>query len=164
MPDVTDPRDSSSPDFRTESRRTAILVVGIDGSDSSWNAFSWGCGEAQRLRGRLVAVFVTPQTRAIAGASFVPGVVGAYSVMQTAAAEQAAQLQAEARQNAGPDVDLTFIHALGNIASELLRIAQAAHADQIIVGRSTKLRHRVTGALGRRLIGRPAAPVIVVVP
>jgi nucleotide-binding universal stress UspA family protein len=166
MADAANPRERSSSDLRTGRRggRTAVLVVGVDGSDSSWNAFSWGCGEAERLHGRVVAVFVTSEPRALAASSGVAGADCSYSVIQDAAAEQAAQLQAEARQSIGRDVDLTFIHALGDAASELLRIAKAAHADQIVVGRSTKLRHRFTGALGRRLAGQPAAPVIVIVP
>src|ERR1700690_3715569 len=37
----------------------AMVLVGIDGSGTSWNALSWACGEARRLRGRAVAVFVS---------------------------------------------------------------------------------------------------------
>ena len=36
------------------------VVVGIDGSDTSWDAFCWACGETRRLGGRTVAVFVGP--------------------------------------------------------------------------------------------------------
>jgi nucleotide-binding universal stress UspA family protein len=38
---------------------TAVVLVGIDGSETSWDALSWACGEARRLRGRAVAVFVS---------------------------------------------------------------------------------------------------------
>jgi nucleotide-binding universal stress UspA family protein len=164
---ATNLRDLGSPGplpVRTDRRRgrPAVLVVGVDGSDTSWNAFSWAGGETRRLQGRLIAVFVTPEVPAVAAASAVPGVPGCdYQVIQDAAAEQAAQLGAEAHRSAGRDLDLTFIHARGDTATELLQIAHAAHADQIIVGRSTKLRHRLTGALGRRLIAKPTAPVIV---
>jgi hypothetical protein len=37
-----------------------VLVVGVDGSDPSWDAFAWAAGEARRCRGRVIAVFVTP--------------------------------------------------------------------------------------------------------
>jgi nucleotide-binding universal stress UspA family protein len=167
---ATNPHGSDSPRplaVRTDSGRDrpAVLVVGVDGSDTSWNAFSWASGEARRLQGRLIAVFVTPEVPAVAAATAVPGVPGCdYRVIQNAAAEQATRLRAEAHRSTGRDLDLTFIHARGDTATELLQIAQAAHADQIIVGRSTKLRHRLTGALGRRLIAKPAAPVIVIVP
>jgi nucleotide-binding universal stress UspA family protein len=36
-----------------------ILVVGIDGSPPSWDAFAWAAGEARRYGGRIVAVFAT---------------------------------------------------------------------------------------------------------
>ena len=39
------------------------VVVGIDGSDTSWDAFCWACGETRRLGGRTVAVFVGPIPR-----------------------------------------------------------------------------------------------------
>jgi nucleotide-binding universal stress UspA family protein len=61
-------------------------------------------------------------------------------------------------------VDLAFVHAQGDTATELLRIAGSGHADLIVVGRSTKARHHLAGSLGRRLVGRRNAPVIVVVP
>jgi nucleotide-binding universal stress UspA family protein len=140
----------------------AVLVVGLDGSDTSWDAFSWACGETQRLRGRLVAVLVTPYMPGAAAAA-VPGA----SVCPWPASEDAvaAQLRVEAHRGAaGHDLDFSFIHARGDTASELLRIAQALHADQIVVGRSSQLRHRLIGALGRRLMVKRAAPVVVIVP
>jgi hypothetical protein len=39
---------------------TTVIVVGIDGSDSSWDAFWWASGEAHRMHGRVVATFVSP--------------------------------------------------------------------------------------------------------
>ena len=42
------------------SSASAVVVVGIDGSDTSWDAFCWACGETRRLGGRTVAVFVGP--------------------------------------------------------------------------------------------------------
>jgi Universal stress protein family len=38
---------------------TVVVLVGMDGSETSWHALSWACGEARRLRGRAVAVFVS---------------------------------------------------------------------------------------------------------
>ena len=35
------------------------LVVGVDGSAPSWDAFAWAAGEARRGNGRIAAVFVT---------------------------------------------------------------------------------------------------------
>jgi nucleotide-binding universal stress UspA family protein len=61
------------------------------------------------------------------------------------------------------DVDLTFVHTRGEVANELLRIAKANSADLIAVRRSTKVRHRFAGSLGRRLVGSSEAPIVVVV-
>ena len=42
------------------------IVVGLDGSPTSWDAFSWAAGEAVRANGRLVAVYVTPAIEPVA--------------------------------------------------------------------------------------------------
>jgi nucleotide-binding universal stress UspA family protein len=147
---------------------TAVVLVGIDGSETSRNALSWACGEAQRLRGRAVAVFVsssaqygiTAPTDAFTG--FAPSGCDWNDSM---AAERADTLRRELeRYAADHDVDLIFVHAHGDAASELLRLATALHADQIVVGRSMKARHNLAGSLGRRLAGKREAPVVVVVP
>jgi universal stress protein family protein len=36
-----------------------VIVVGMDGSPASWDAFSWATGEAARDNGRLIAVYAT---------------------------------------------------------------------------------------------------------
>lgn len=61
-------------------------------------------------------------------------------------------------------VDVSFVHTQGDIAKELLRIADVDRADLLVVGRSTKARHHIAGSLGRRLVGRRRAPIVVVVP
>jgi nucleotide-binding universal stress UspA family protein len=145
----------------------ALIVVGIDGSDTSWDAFCWGCGETIRLGGRTVAVFVGPNSgaaSATASASFTGSVVP-YVAIQQAVTDQAEKLS-EQVQAYGHDhgVDVAFVHTQGDAAKELLRIANSDHADLLVVGRSTKARHRIAGSLGRRLIRTRPAPIVVVVP
>jgi nucleotide-binding universal stress UspA family protein len=141
---------------------TPVLVVGLDGSGTSWAAFSWACGESRRLEGRIVAVFVTPSV--FPSTAVLPAVdIVDCSAMQEAATEQAAQLRTQARE-VGEDLDLSFVHVRGDAATELVRIATTIHADVIVVGRSTKVRHHLVGALGGRLISKRGAPVVVVVP
>jgi nucleotide-binding universal stress UspA family protein len=145
----------------------SVVVVGIDGSDTSWDAFHWACGETRRLAGRTVAVFVGPTsgvTSATAAASFA-GAAVAYGAIEQTVTDRAGKLGDLVRiyaQDLG--IDLTFIHARGDPVTELLRIACSSHADLVVVGRSTKARHHLAGSLGRRLVGRRNAPVIVVVP
>jgi nucleotide-binding universal stress UspA family protein len=149
-----------------DTRANAVVVVGVDGSDTSWDAFCWACGETRRLGGRTVAVFVGPTSGvASATAASFGGAVVAYGVIQQTLTAQAAELSDQVRAY-GRDhgVDLTFVHTQGDAATELLRIANADHADLLVVGRSTKARHHLSGSLGRRLVGRHGAPIIVVVP
>lgn len=149
------------------SSASAVIVVGIDGSDTSWDALCWACGETSRLGGRTVAVFVGPTsdvTSATATASFA-GAAIAYGAIQETMIDQAEELGGQARNYACEHgVDLTFVHTHGDTATELMRIAGSDCADLIVVGRSTKARHHLAGSLGRRLVGRRNAPIVVVVP
>ncbi|HEY1652563.1 MAG TPA: universal stress protein [Acidimicrobiales bacterium] len=145
----------------------AKVVVGIDGSDTSWDAFCWACGETRRLGGRTVAVFVGPNPGA-SSASATASLAGAavpFGAIQQSTTEQAEELADQVRAY-GVDhgVDVTFLCTHGDTAKELLRVAHVDHADLIVVGRSTKARHQLAGSLGRRLVGKRGAPIIVVVP
>jgi nucleotide-binding universal stress UspA family protein len=140
---------------------TVAIVIGLDGSSSSWDAFWWACGETRRLGTSALAVYVSP----------IPGVAGhadaavGYALMEQTAIEIAEELRLQAeRYGADHLVDVTFMHTRGDPAQELLRIAAVYGADQIVVGRSTKARHHFAGSLGRRLVGTHKAPVVVVVP
>jgi K+-sensing histidine kinase KdpD len=161
--DSTPQRDQARP----ARPAAAVIVVGIDGSDTSWDALCWACGETKRLGGRAIAVFVGPMpaaAAATAAASFA-GAAAVYGVIQQTTTEQAQDLShlvSEFARDHG--VDLTFVHAHGDTATQLLRVARFDHADLIVVGRSAKVRHHLAGSLGRRLIGSRDAPVIVVVP
>ncbi len=145
----------------------AMVVVGLDGSGTSWAAFWWACGEARRLDGRLVAVFVSSSTNACmaAMASAAAGVAAAdYAVVEQAAAAQARSLRAEVQGNSNDGLDVAFVHARGDPARELLRVAGEVGADLIVVGKSIKARHHMAGSLGRCLIGKHRSPIVVVVP
>jgi nucleotide-binding universal stress UspA family protein len=143
-----------------------VVVIGLDGSETSWHAFSWGCGEARRTGGRAVAVFVSPCLRLGAGAGLMLGIDSYdHGAVETAVRQQAERLRVEALARAvSARIELTFLHARGDPASELLRVAGEVHADLTAIGRSTKLCHRLAGALGRRLLAKRDAPIIVVVP
>jgi nucleotide-binding universal stress UspA family protein len=144
-----------------------VIVVGIDGSETSWDAFWWACGETRRLSGRVVAVFVGPTSAARAAASTAPFCASflALGVIEQTENEQATQLSQETfRYAADHGLQFTFVHTHGDTAQELLRVAVGARADLIVVGRSAKARHHIAGSLGRRLTRNHKAPIIVVVP
>jgi nucleotide-binding universal stress UspA family protein len=138
-----------------------VIVVGLDGSPTSWDAFSWAAGEAVRARGRLIAVYVTPAVEPGVAA----GVPYDYAAAEQARRDVAGELREEAEHRAHDlGVPLSFVRERGDIAHSLCSVAHSMGADLVVVGRSAKVLHHVAGSLGRRLVSRHDAPVIVVVP
>jgi nucleotide-binding universal stress UspA family protein len=136
-----------------------VIVVGLDGSPASWDAFCWAAGQATRARGSLIAVYATS-----AVAPVLP-VDGYFDYAEQAAQEVAADLKAEAeRRAAEAGVPVTFVRELGDTVRALTSVARSAHADLVVVGRSSRILHHVAGSAGRRLASRQDAPVVVVVP
>jgi nucleotide-binding universal stress UspA family protein len=158
LPDQPSRADQAGP--------ATVVVVGVDDSESSWDAFWWSCGETTRMGGRIVAVFVRPTTGSGMAAA---GVIAAGPAIDVwcdqAVTELAQDLQrklSEAALEAG--VGFEFVNTKGDAATELLRVAAERHAGLIVVGKSSKVLHHLAGSLGRRLIGKRNAPVVVVVP
>lgn len=140
-----------------------VIVVGLDGSPTSWDAFSWAAGEAERANGRLVAVYVTPAIEPVAAVTV--GIPLDWTAAAQARQQAAGQLKDDAEQRARDlGVPLAFIRQIGDGARALTSVASAMHADLVVVGRSAKMLHHLAGSLGRRLAGRKDAPVVVVVP
>ena len=113
-----------------------------------------------------VAVFVGPTSaRAAASTASLGASCIALGVIEQTENEQATHLSEEAcRYAADHAIEFTFVHAHGDSAQELLRVAVGARADLIVVGRSAKARHHIAGSLGRRLTRSHKAPIVVVVP
>ncbi|MCW2753373.1 MAG: hypothetical protein JWQ32_784 [Marmoricola sp.] len=138
-----------------------VLVVGLDGSPSSWDAFSWAAGEATRVDGRIVAVYVVPPAAAMV--SF--GVPYDYAAAEQARHDVAEDLRDEAARRAEElGVDLSFAMGHGDATRALTEVARSVHAHLVVVGRSTKVLHRLAGSLSHRITSRNDAPVVVVVP
>jgi len=138
-----------------------LIVVGLDGSSTSWDAFSWAAGEAIRSNGSLVAVYVTPEVEPVATVGESLG----YAAVEQARDEVAVQLRDEAKHRARElGLHLRFVWERGDTAPTITRIARSLGADLIVVGRSAKMLHHLAGSLGRRLVSRRDAPVIAVVP
>jgi nucleotide-binding universal stress UspA family protein len=136
-----------------------VIVVGLDGSPASWDAFCWAAGQATRARGSLIAVYATS-----AVAHALP-VYGYCDYAEQAWQEVAAELKAEAEHRAAEaGVQLTFVRELGDTVHALIGVARSAHADLVVVGRSAKMLHHLVGSAGRKLASRQDAPVVVVVP
>jgi nucleotide-binding universal stress UspA family protein len=108
---------------------------------------------------------VAPGCACAAAAAAAGAAISDYSPFIRADVDRAAELEAEARRNiTSKELNLTFLHVRGDTATELVRVARAVQADLIVVGRSTKILHHLSGALGRRLMTKRMAPAIVIVP
>lgn len=150
--DTSTDNDSESP---------LVIVVGLDGSPTSWDAFSWAAGHAAAGHGQLIAVYVAPPT----AAGVAVGAPIDYVAVEQAREEVVAQLKDQAQQRADElGVPIRFVRESGEAAHALTDVAHAMHADLIVVGKSAKMLHHFAGSLGRRLVARHDTPVTVVVP
>jgi len=140
-----------------------VLVVGVDGSGPSWDAFAWAAGEARRCGGRIVAVFVTPLVEPEAALSI--GAPYNYSDAVEARDRITEELAGEvARRARELGVEVSFVREKGDTANVLTEVARSEHADLVAVGRSTKMLHPLAGSVSHRLVRGRHLPVTVVVP
>jgi nucleotide-binding universal stress UspA family protein len=133
------------------------IVVGVDGTDTSWRALSMAIGVARRWHGCTIHICYISQLPVSAqlGAMAVP-------ISALAGGDQAGELkQAISDELARSDVMGEFNERVGEVARELETLAEACHADLIVVGRS---RHPALhlGGVPRRLLAMGRRPVLVV--
>jgi nucleotide-binding universal stress UspA family protein len=142
-------------------RPAPTIVAGLDGSPTSWDAFSWAAGEAIRTNAKLIVVYVMPvaDPAAVYGAPYDYG--GAANVREEVADELKDEVERRARDLG---VSISFVTDYGDAPQTLTEIARTVHANLVVVGRSAKAWHHLTGSLGHRLSCRKDAPVVVVVP
>jgi nucleotide-binding universal stress UspA family protein len=134
-----------------------VLLVGVDGSDTSLRAAAYAAGMARRQQARLVILYVRPF-------SAVPGIeAGTVTSMQEAYDAVAAELRQNAEEQ-GPrlGIDVVVVERDGNPYTEIVRLAGEIQADAVIVGASTKAGHRFVGSLAVHLVRASRWPVTVV--
>lgn len=134
----------------------AVVVVGVDGTETSSRAVHYALGVARRLDSAVVAVHVltTPATADPAV------VVAAGDACRLHCAELQSVVTTLAAENG---VRLTFVVAEGDPASTLLRVAEQYRADAIVVGASKALVHRFFGgSTAQRAVRYCPCPVTVV--
>ena len=134
-----------------------VLLVGVDGSDTSLRAAAYAAGMARRQQARLVILYVRPF-------SAVPGIeAGAVTSMQEAYDAVAAELRKNAEEQAPRlGIDVVVVERDGNPYTEIVRLAGEIQADAVIVGASTKAGHRFVGSLAVHLVRASRWPVTVV--
>ncbi len=134
-----------------------MLLVAVDGSDTSLRAGAYAAGMARRQRACLVCLYVRP-FNAVAGIG-----AGAVVSMQEAHDSVAAELRQTAEeQRARLGIDIVFVERDGSPFAEIVRLADEIQADAVIVGASTKAGHRFVGSLAVHLVRASRWPVTVV--
>lgn len=147
-----------APVFEFGNDGPTVILVGIDGSDTSMRAGAYAAGLARRQRARLVGLFVHPVLGAAAAAA--PAVIGA---MRESSMAVAADLRRQAlSEGAVLGVDVEFVEREGNPFTEIVRLADELRVDALVVGASTQAGHRFVGSLAIHLVKTARWPVTVV--
>jgi nucleotide-binding universal stress UspA family protein len=136
-----------------------VIVVGIDGSDTSLRAVAYAWGLARRQGSELIFVFVAA-TGAIT--SFLPdATVAAFQAQEELETELRERI-AKVAESIHPRVPYTFRSDRGDVASVLIRVADEVRADAVVVGASAQSGHRFIGSVAVRLVRAGRWPVTVV--
>ncbi|MCW2879522.1 MAG: UspA domain protein [Sphaerisporangium sp.] len=136
-----------------------VIVVGIDGSDTSLRAAAYAWGLARRQGSELIFVFVagtSPITSLLPDAT-----VSAIKAQEEVGTELRERI-AKVAESTHPRVPHTFRTDRGYAASVLIRVADEVRADAVVVGASAQVGHRLIGSVAIRLVRAGRWPVTVV--
>ncbi|WP_330461113.1 universal stress protein [Streptomyces sp. NBC_00820] len=135
-----------------------VIVVGVDGSDSSLRAAAYASGLARRQNALLAVVYIQPVLAA--GAAFGAPVA---EVTDEIAEDLIAQIRAAAERLKGIyEVRWEFHTFRGDPYNGLVRAAEELKADAVVVGASEQAGHRIIGSVAIRLVKAGRWPVTVV--
>ncbi|MFD3313107.1 universal stress protein [Streptomyces sp. NPDC058656] len=135
-----------------------VIVVGVDGSDSSLRAAAYAAGLARRQRALLALVYIQPVMAA--GAAL--GVPVAETTDQIAE-DLIQQIREGTEQVKGIfDVRWEFHTFRGDPYNGLVSAADQLKADAVVVGASEQAGHRIIGSVAIRLVKAGRWPVTVV--
>lgn len=136
-----------------------MIVVGLDGSRTSWRAASYANGLARRQRSRVTVVYVVSPGALAALTADVAGAMVATEMLEDAAADLRGEVERLAAER-GIDTEFLVVH--GDPFTELRRVAREVRADALVVGASERAGHRLVGSLAGRLVKAARWPVTVV--
>jgi nucleotide-binding universal stress UspA family protein len=134
-----------------------MIVVGLDGSRTSWRAASYANGLARRQGSRVTVVYVASPGALARMAGDAAGMMA--DVQQEIGADLRGQV---VRLAAERGVDTEFLVVDGDPFTELRRVAREVRADAVVVGASERAGHRFVGSLATRLVKAACWPVTVV--
>lgn len=136
-----------------------VILVGVDGSQSSMRAAAYASGLARRQGSMLAIAYI--ETFGLVGTP--EAVVAATELGR----EQAAELEKQLREAASRLPELSglrweFHTRRGDAYSGLVELADELRADAVVIGASEKAGHRFLGSVAIRLVKAGRWPVTVV--
>jgi nucleotide-binding universal stress UspA family protein len=135
-----------------------VILVGVDGSDTSMRAAAYAAGLARRQHSRLVVVHVRSGFTPLAG--LVPGSAAVATATAGEIADEVEVLVARGAAQVGIPVE--YVPATGDPVTEISRVADELLADAVVVGASEQAGHRWVGSIAVRLVRAGRWPVTVV--
>ncbi|MFI7008307.1 universal stress protein [Streptomyces sp. NPDC050145] len=150
--------EQQPPQFERGTDGPKVIVVGMDGSDSSFRAAAYAAGLARRQNALLAVVYVQP-VMAAGTALGVP--VG--EVTDEVAEGLIAEIRAGVERAKGIyDLRWEFHTFRGDPYNGLVTAADKLTADAVVVGASEQAGHRIIGSVAVRLVKAGRWPVTVV--
>ncbi len=134
-----------------------LVLVGVDGSDTSLRAGAYAAGLTRRQNARLVCLFVRTTSPLIAAS---PAAISAMREATESVANELRELLEVEAANLG--IDAIFVDREGNPFTEIVRLADELRADAVVIGASSKAGHRFVGSLAVHLVKAARWPVTVV--
>lgn len=135
-----------------------VIVVGVDGSDSSLRAAAYAAGLARRQGALLAIVYVQPVL--VGGAALGAPVA---DTTEEIAQDLAAQIRESMERIKGIfDIRWEFHTFRGDPYNGLVKAADDLTADAVVVGASEQAGHRFVGSVAVRLVKAGRWPVTVV--
>ncbi len=136
-----------------------VIVVGVDGSESSQRALEWAAEEARLRRATLKVVHAWFDP-------FVPGYFVAPAVYEHAATEEVAQEVLEKAVASIPDgsPDLHVEPVLVHGQPEAVLLHDSETADMVVVGSRGRggIAGAVLGSVSQRVVHHAECPVVIV--
>jgi len=133
------------------------LLVAFDGSDQSQNAFALGLDIAEKFGARLLVVGVVRLPE--------PAIAVEIDAMLDRGREHFAEAFAALEKEASRrGVAFGYRVAVGHPAEQIVREAEDAHADMIVMGRRgmTRATRWILGSVSQRVMAYAHCPVTVV--
>lgn len=133
-----------------------LILVGVDGSETSLRAAAYAAGLARRQGSRLVVLYVAT-TSSLFGLS---PVAAAEVAAQDDLVRELRRIVLDGAEHFGVSASFEVRH--GDPFTEFTRLADEARADCVVVGVSAHAGHRLIGSLGVKLVRAGRWPVTVV--